>query len=118
MTPAPKLAAIERALVNAGGNVAAAARILGVASDELRRLVRTHPLLADAAFEQIEQEIDAAQQALRDGLKSEHAMTRIRAAAYILHYTEAGRRRMLGLRGPSFDEPVESQIVALKWIDT
>jgi hypothetical protein len=112
MTPAPKLAAVERALVDAGGSVSAAARALKISSAELRKLVRTHPLLADAAFEQIELEIDAAQQVLRDGLKSSSAMTRIRAAAYILRYTEAGRRRMLGPRSLS------PQTVTLKWLDT
>jgi hypothetical protein len=116
MTPAPKLAAVEQALVAAEGSGLAAARALGIASAELRKLVRTHPLLADAAFEQIEQKIDAAQQVLRDGLRSDNARTRLRAAAYILRYTEAGRRRML--HDSSHDEPVEPQIVRLKWIDT
>jgi hypothetical protein len=87
-------------------------------SGNLREMVRTHPLLADVVFEQIEQEIDAAQQVLLDGLKSDNAMTRIRAAAYILRYTEAGRRRGFGRRGSSHDESVERQTVPLKWIDT
>jgi hypothetical protein len=81
-------------------------------------LVRAHPLLADAAFEQIEQEIDAAWQVLRDGLKSDNARTRIRAAAYIVRHTEAGRRRGFGSSCSSRDEPVERQKVTLKWIDT
>ena len=98
MTPAPPLATVERALVDAGGSVAAAARTLGIASAKLRGMVRTHPLLTDAVFEQIEREIDAAQQILLDGLESDNAMTRIRAAAYILRYTEAGRRRGFGRR--------------------
>jgi hypothetical protein len=66
--------------------------MLGIASAKLRKLVRTHPLLAYAVFEQIEQEIDAAQQVLREGLKSVNAITRIRAAGYLLRHTEAGRR--------------------------
>jgi hypothetical protein len=118
MIPSSHLAAVERALVDAGGSVAAAARKLGIASAELRRLVRSHRLLADAALEQIELEIDAAQQVLRNGLRSDNAMTRMRAAAYILRYTEAGRRRVFGPRGSSHDEPVEPQPVTLKWIDT
>ena len=118
MTPAPKLAAVERALVAAEGSVMAAAQMLGIATAELRKLVRTHPLLADEAFEQIEQKIDAAQQVLWDGLRSDNARTRLRAAAYILRYTEAGRRRMLGLRGPPHDDLAEPELVTLKWIDT
>jgi hypothetical protein len=89
-----------------------------MASAKLRALVRTHPLLADAVFEQIEQEIDAAHQVLLDGLESDNAMTRIRAAGYILRHTEAGRRRGFGPRRSSHDEPVEPQIITLKWIDT
>jgi hypothetical protein len=118
MTSALPLAAVERALVDASGSVAVAARMLGIASAKLRGIVRTHPLLADAAFEQIEQEIDAAQQVLWDGLKSDNVMTRIRAAAYILRYTEAGRQRGFGPRGSLHEEPVEAQTVTLKWIDT
>jgi hypothetical protein len=118
MTSTPKLSAVKRALVDAGGSVVAAARALRTTSAELRALVRAHPLLADVAFEQIEQEIDAAQQVLLDGLTSDNAMTRIRAAAYILRHTEAGRRRGFGARGSSRDEPVDPQAVTLKWIDT
>jgi hypothetical protein len=72
----------------------------------------------NVVFEQIEREIDASWQVLRDGLKSDSARTRIRAAAYILRHTEAGRRRGWGPRGSSRGEPVEPQIVTLKWIDT
>ena len=118
MTLALPLAAVERALVDAGGSVAAAARMLGVGSADLRGLVRAHTLLADAVFEQIEQEIDAAQQVLRDGLRSDNAMTRIRAASYILRRTEAGRRCGWGQRGALSREPREPQAVTLKWIDT
>jgi hypothetical protein len=118
MTPSLPVAAVERALIEAAGSVTAAARTLGIASANLRGFVRAHPLLADVVFEQIEKEIDAAWQVLRDGLKSDNARTRIRAAAYILRHTEAGRRRGFGPRGSSHDEPVEPQNVTLKWIDT
>jgi hypothetical protein len=92
--------------------------MLGVASASLRGLVRAHPLLGDEVFEQIEQEIDAAQQVLRDGLRSDNALTRMRAAAYILRYTEAGRRRMWDSAVRRITSPVEPQTVLLKWIDT
>jgi hypothetical protein len=118
MTPALPLAAVEQALIDAGGSVAAAARALGIASANLRGLVRAHPLLADAVFEQIEQEIDAAWRVLLDGLRSDNAMTRLRSAAYILRHTEVGCRRGWGPRGTSHDEPAEPQPVTIKWIDT
>jgi hypothetical protein len=74
--------------------------------------------LADAVFEQIEQEIDVAWRVLLDGLRSDNAITRLRAAAYILRHTEAGRRRGWGPSASSDDEPVEPQPVTIKWIDT
>ena len=96
MAPTIPVATIKQALIDAGGSVVAAARTLRIASADLRGLVRAHPLLADIVFEQIEQEIDAAWQILLDGLRSDKAMTRMRAAAYILRHTEAGRRRGWG----------------------
>jgi hypothetical protein len=98
MAPTVSAAAVKQALVQAGGSVTGAARTLGIASASLRRLVRAQPLLADVVFEQIEQEIDAAQQVLWDGLESDSVMTRMRVAAYILRHTEAGRRRDWGMR--------------------
>ena len=95
-----------------------AARTLGIASASLRRLVRAQPLLADVVFEQIEQEIDAAQQVLWDGLSSDNVMTRMRAAAYILRHTEAGRRRGWGMRRMPCRETGEPQDITIEWIDT
>ena len=110
--------AIKQALVLAGGSVTGAARTLGIASASLRALVRTQPLLAEVVFEQIEQEIDEAWRVLLSGLRSDSVMTRLRAAAYILRHTDAGRRRGWGPHGSSHDKPVEPQDVTLKWIDT
>jgi hypothetical protein len=98
MAPTISPAAVKQALVQAGGSVPGAARTLGIASASLRRLMRAQPLLADVVFEQIEQEIDAAQQVLWDGLWSDSVMTRMRTAAYVLRHTEAGRRRGWGRR--------------------
>jgi hypothetical protein len=105
-------------MIQAGGSVTAAARTLGIASASLRGLVRALPLLADVVFEQIEREIEAAQQVLWDGLDSDSAMTRMRAAAYILRHTEAGRRRGWGMRRTPCRETGEPQDVTIKWIDT
>jgi hypothetical protein len=118
MEPTTSPAAIKQALVEAAGSVTGAARTLGITSASLRRLVRAQPLLADVVFEQIEQEIDAANQVLWDGLDSDSVMTRIRAAAYILHHTEAGRRRGWGTRVSPCRETGEPQDVTIKWIDT
>jgi hypothetical protein len=64
-----------------------------------------------------ERAIDAAEQVLRDGLESQDRMTRLRAAAYFLRLSAAGRRRGWGRRGPRRDEPAEVQTVTLKWLD-
>jgi hypothetical protein len=118
MAPTISPTAIEQALVLAGGSVTGAARTLGIESAGLREMVRTRPSLADLVFEQIEQEIDAAHQVLWDGLDSDSAMTRMRAAAYILRHTEAGRRRGWGMPRMPCRETAEPQAVTLKWIDT
>jgi hypothetical protein len=117
MAPPTSPASVRQALVDAGGSVAGAARTLGIASASLRRLVRARPLLAEVVFEQIEREIDAAQQVLWDGLRSDSVMTRIRAAAYILRHTEAGRRRGWGMRPSPCRETPQSQDVTIKWTD-
>jgi hypothetical protein len=118
MAPTISPAAVKQALVQAGGSVTGAARTLGIASASLRRLVRAQPLLADIVFEQIEQEIDAANQVLWDGLDSESAMARMRAAAYIVRHTEAGRRRGWGRHRMPCRETGEPQDVTLQWVDT
>ena len=80
--------------------------------------MRAQPVLADTVFEQIEREIDAAQQVLWDGLDSDSVMTRMRAAAYILRHTEAGRRRGWGRRRTPCSDTAAPQDVTIKWIDT
>jgi hypothetical protein len=118
MAPPTSPTAVRQALVQTGGSVTGAARTLGIASASLRKLVRAHPSLADVVFEQIEREIDAAQQVLWDGLDSDSVMTRMRAAAYVLRHTEAGRRRGWGMRRMPCRETAQPQDVTIKWIDT
>jgi hypothetical protein len=55
-------------------------------------------LLADAIYEGTELAIDEAVQVLRDGLRHPEMSERLVAAAYLLRYTEAGRRRGWGKR--------------------
>jgi hypothetical protein len=108
---------IEQTLIDRRGCVAAAARDLGVPSVDLRRLVAWRPKFADAVFEAIERDIDAAEQTLLDGLDHENPMTRLKAAAYFLRMSKAGRRRGWGPRGSAHGQPVEPHSVTLKWID-
>jgi hypothetical protein len=73
-------------------------------------------LLADAIYEAVEQAVDAGEQTMLDGLDDENPMTRLKAAAYILRRSGAGRGRGWE-RGSSHDKPVEPQTVTLKWLD-
>jgi hypothetical protein len=75
------LGAIERELLDNCGSVSAAARALGVSSVDLRRLVGSQPLLADAIYEWTERAIDEAVQVLRDGLRHPDKSQRLAAAA-------------------------------------
>jgi hypothetical protein len=111
------LSAIERELLDKCGSVPAAARALGVSSVDLRRLVGSRPLLANAVYEGTERAIDEAVQVLFDGLRHPQLSKRLAAAAYFLRHTEAGRRRGLGRRGALPDKAAEGQVVTLKWID-
>jgi hypothetical protein len=115
------LEAIERELLDKCGSVSAAARALGVSSVDLRRLVGSRPLLANAIYEGTELAIDEAVQVLRNGLRRPEMSKRLAAAVYILRHTEAGRRRGWGMRRmrrTPCREPEEPQTVTLKWIDT
>jgi hypothetical protein len=107
---------IEQTLIDKCGCIAAAARDLGVASVDLRRLVGSRPLLADAIYEALERALDAAEQTLLDGLDDENPMTRLKAAAYFLRLNEVGRRRGFGRRA-KFDETVKAEPVTIKLID-
>ena len=111
------LKTIERELLDKCGSVSAAARALGVSSVDLRRLVGSRPLLADAIYEGTERAIDEAVQVLLDGLKHPEMSKRLAAAAFLLRHTEAGRRRGWGRGSGSSDDPVKPKDITLKWLD-
>jgi hypothetical protein len=69
---------IEQTLIDKCGCVSAAARDLGMPSSDLRRLVASRPLLADAIYEGIERALDAAEKTLLDGLDHVSSMMRSR----------------------------------------
>ena len=111
------LGAIEQELLDKCGSVSAAARALGVSSVDLRRLVGSRPLLADAVYEGAERAIEEAVQVLCDGLSHPDKTRRLAAAAFLLRHTEAGRRRGWGRHRTPCRETAEPQAVTLKWID-
>lgn len=112
-----ELAAIERALVEARGNVTAAARTLSVPSVDLRKFVWATPSLVNAVYEQLERMIDEAEGVLREALRSKDARLRRQAAAFLLSHSEAGRRRGWGRRRTMCDEPAKDQTITVRWLE-
>ena len=82
-----------------------------MSSVELRRLVGSRPLLADAIYEGTEQAIDEAVQVLRDGLRHPDMSKRLAAAA-----TFCATPRLGGVDGD--EVPVEARDIALKRVDS
>jgi hypothetical protein len=111
------LGVIERALIEARGNVTAAARALSVPSGDLRKLVWASPSLAAAVYEQIEQGIDTAQGVLFEALRSKDASLRRQAAAFLLSHSEAARRRGWGRRERLRDQRDEAPEVTFRWTE-
>jgi hypothetical protein len=64
----------------------------------LRKLVLAKPALRDAVFEELERAIDRAVSVVFEGLRREDVRERLRAAAVLLRYSEASRRRDFGRR--------------------
>jgi hypothetical protein len=110
------LAAVVAALVQHRCNIAGAARALGVPASDLRRMVSWGPLAA-AASEQVEQAIDKAEAALRDGLDSPDVMVRLKAATALLTLSPAGRRRGFGRGASPGRKTRPPEDMALKWRD-
>lgn len=110
------LAAIEAELIRTEGNITAAATALSVPSADLRKLVWSTPSLTDIIFEQLEQMIDGAEQALRDGLKDTDKTRRLQAAVALLTLSAAGRKRGWGRSGAPHDE-LEPHPVTMRWLD-
>jgi hypothetical protein len=96
---------VEHALVEARGNVTAAARSLSLPSVDLRKLIWATPSLADAAYEQLERTIDNAIGAVMQGLRNPELSRRLQAAAFLLKHSEAARRRGWGKGRPRRKPP-------------
>jgi hypothetical protein len=111
------LAAIKAELIRTEGNVTAAATALSVPSADLRKLVWSTTSLTDVIFEQLEQMIDAAEQALRDGLKDADMGRRLQAATALLTLSPAARKRGWGRSGALHDEPGAPPAVTMRWLD-
>jgi hypothetical protein len=108
------LAEVEAELVKRRCNIAGTARALGVPASDLRRLVSWGPL-ATAASEQVERAIDEAEAVLREGMRAKDMGVRLKAAAYFLRHTEAGRVR--GFGKPIKTLKADAESVTLTWID-
>jgi hypothetical protein len=91
-------AAIQQALLDKRGSVTGAARALGVPSSDLRRLAQESPALVEAAYEAMEQGLDQAVAVLFEGMRRKDIRQQLKAAAFFLRHTEAGRLRSLSRR--------------------
>jgi hypothetical protein len=60
--------------------------------------VQASPSLVEAAFEAIEQVLDQAVAVLFEGMRREDVRQQLKAAAFFLRHTEAGRLRSLSRR--------------------
>jgi hypothetical protein len=109
---------IERELIKARGNVTAAAKVLGVPSADLRKLVWANTALVDAVFEAVEATLDEAQAIVFEALRSDDKAHRLAGAKAILR-TPAGKRRGWGtgsaidLGGVDEEEPTTT----IKWLE-
>jgi hypothetical protein len=90
---------VERALIEAFGNVTEAACALGVPPTLLRQAVRAMPLLEAAVQEGVQQLLDQAEAEVHKGLKSRKAAVRLGAASFVLKNSPAAKRRGWGRYG-------------------
>jgi hypothetical protein len=102
------LAALEQTLIENHGSLTAAARVLEVPPQDLRKLVSATPALMEAVYDQLEQTIDKAQAIVFKGLRHSDLSKRLAAAKFILRHSAVARRRGWGGGG---------QPGALKWRD-
>jgi hypothetical protein len=82
----------QQALVENRACVMKAAKALGVPAADLRKLMARNSKLAAIALEAAEQDMDRAEQIIRDGMKSQDRMKRLEAAALILRSRFRARR--------------------------
>ena len=75
---------VEKALLDSGGSLRAAAIALSVPWPDLRQLTRAWPGLHEAAIEAEERALDQAEATLRQALRSESQITRLQAASHIV----------------------------------
>jgi hypothetical protein len=76
-----------------GVNVSDAARELGVASADLRRLLWANPKLTDAAVEIEERRLDLAEKNIYEALKSDDPRRRDAASMFTLRNSHRARKR-------------------------
>jgi hypothetical protein len=120
-------------------NVTDAARELGVASADLRRLLWAKPYLSDAAVELEEQRLDKAEKNILEALDSDDSRRRDAASFFVLRNSHRARRRgwitssssaaelsisagparMITFRWRNPDEPAkqadDEQVVSIGW---
>jgi hypothetical protein len=82
---------IADALVEAEGNIVAAAKALSVRPSHLRKLTNSQPQLIEAALEAAELALDKAEAGLLKAMRQGQLSTRLQAAAFIVRSRRRGR---------------------------
>jgi hypothetical protein len=96
---------VGRALVEAKGNVTQAAKGLGVAPHELRRLTWSVPALMEVALEVAEQTVDRAEARLDEALDSDDPRRRLSAAMFVLSKHRLAHERGWGQAARNLSPP-------------
>jgi hypothetical protein len=84
---------VVEVLSRQGVNVSDAARELGVASADLRRLLCAKPHLTDMAVELEERRLDLAEKNIYEALRSDESRRRDAASFFVLRNTARAKRR-------------------------
>jgi hypothetical protein len=87
---------VEEVLASTRANITASARILGVPTSDLRRLVVVDNALADIALEAEERRLDRAEEILDEALASNDSRRRDAAASFLLRTQRRARVRGWG----------------------
>ena len=83
---------VVEAIIRCGSHIGNAARVLGVPSADLRKLMLLDQRLQDAALEVVELDLDDAQANLRQGLKSDDLRLRVDVSRFMLRNTQSAAK--------------------------
>ena len=109
---------VSEALLEAKGNVAAAADLMGVRSDRLRAYVNAKPALKSILAETLERGVDRSIEVLFEGLANPAWTLRLAAAKEFMRSEAAARRGFRTPIGQAVEVKAQSGgALVIKWLD-